>query len=59
MAVKLNRDCQFCDKPTPAEWDAKHKSGPWAYFCETHFKLLADPGFAGAATRLVREEVNS
>jgi len=54
--VKLNRNCQFCNRPTPAAWDAKHRQGPWAYFCEQHFKLLAHPGFAGAATKLERED---
>src|SRR6187402_2733970 len=53
MAVKLNRNCQFCTTPTPAVWDAKHKTGPLAYFCDAHFKLLAHPGFAGAATKLI------
>lgn len=54
--TKLNRDCQFCTTPTPATWDAKHKQGPWAYFCDAHFRLLAHPGFAGAATKLERED---
>lgn len=53
MTTKLNRKCQFCNDP--ATWDAKHRSGPWAYFCNVHFKLLAHPGFAGAATKLEPE----
>lgn len=54
--VTLDRDCQFDHKEaTPATYDAKTTMGPWAYMCDMHFKLVANPGFAAAATRLVRE----
>lgn len=55
MAVQLDRNCQFCPTPTPATWDAKHISGPWGYMCDNHFKTVAHPAYAQAATRLVPE----
>ncbi len=29
--------CQFCS--ADARYDAKTKMGPWAYMCETHFRV--------------------
>lgn len=56
MTVKLNRDCQVCNDSTPAAWDAKTIQGPWAYLCDNHFKTIAHPGYAAAATRIERED---
>lgn len=54
--IKVQRNCQFeHELPTPAIWDAKSIRGPWAYMCATHFKLVASPAYAGAATKLIRD----
>lgn len=38
--VRVDRipNCDLCMDPTPAEYDAKSRQGPWGYMCEEHFQ---------------------
>lgn len=51
-------NCDLCEQPTPAEYDAKTKLGPWAYLCHHHYQLLAQfrQLGTGKGQRLLLEE---
>lgn len=46
----LDSQCSFCNER--AVYDGRTKFGPWAYMCETHFKLHGTGLGPGKGTRL-------
>jgi len=43
--------CSFCHQM--AEYDGKTNQGPWAYMCDTHFKILGCGLGLGKGQKLV------
>lgn len=49
--------CDYCHiTKTPARYDAKSKSGPWAYMCGTHYNEYGIGLGTGKGQRLVLNE---
>jgi hypothetical protein len=52
--------CDFCviddDKITPAEYDGKTVTGPWAYMCGAHYSKYGMGLGTGVGQRLILKE---
>jgi len=51
--------CDLCTDGTLAEFDAKTKTGPWAFMCPTHFHEHGIGLGLGQGQHLLTEEVTS
>lgn len=57
--VQVIPNCTFCFNNglgTPASYDGKTDSGPWAFMCETHFKIYGTGLGTGKGQRLIKIE---
>jgi hypothetical protein len=57
VEVTKRPDCDFCQNGTLASYDGKTKQGPWAFMCETHFKVHGVGLGTGAGQKLIIKEV--
>ena len=46
-------DCDLCPPGTPAVYDAKTNTGPWAYLCQHHYERFGLQLGLGWGQRLV------